>query len=70
MFISIFVLITEAALLLLIGGFIGVGLGRRSETANNLYDRGRAELDRLQREKDEAEAELRIALAKLKDNGL
>jgi hypothetical protein len=67
-----FNLITILALgaCLVIGAFIGVGLGRRSKTANSLYDRGRAELDEAQRRADDLEARLRIALNKLKDNGL
>lgn len=70
MYLSIFAIVLFAVLLLVIGAFIGVGLGRRSNSANAYYDRGRAELDKLQQQKDDAEAKLRIALAKLKDNGL
>lgn len=54
-------LITIAVLaaVLLIGGFIGVGLGRRSSTANAYYDRVRKEADELREKLREAEAKLR-----------
>jgi hypothetical protein len=56
-----FNLITIIALAaaLLIGGFIGVGLGRRSTTANAYYDKIRAEADSLRARLNEAEAQLR-----------
>lgn len=44
---------------LLIGGFIGVGLGRRSTTANAYYDRIRKEADDLRARAEIAEAKLR-----------
>lgn len=56
-----FNLITILALAaaLVIGGFIGVGLGRRSTTANAYYDRFRKEADELREQLREAEAKLR-----------
>ena len=44
---------------LLIGGFAGVGLGRRSKTANAVYDRGREEYQELLDRAERAEAKLR-----------
>lgn len=58
-----FATIIALAIGLVIGGFIGVGLGRRSTTANAYYDSIRKEADRVREE-------LREARAKLKDNGL
>lgn len=56
-----FNLITILALAaaLVIGGFIGLGLGRRSATANTYYDRIRKEADELREKLREAEAQLR-----------
>lgn len=56
-----FNLITLVALAaaLVVGGFIGVGLGRRSNTANDYYDRIRKEADELREQLREAEAQLR-----------
>ena len=70
MYISILLLLLIIGAALVLGAFIGVGLGRRSAKANSIYDRGRAELDKVQRRADDAEAKLRIALQKLRDNGL
>lgn len=52
--------ILTLAAALVVGGFIGVGLGRRSTTANAYYDR-------IRKEADEAKEKLRIAEAKLRD---
>lgn len=42
------------------GGFVGVGLARRSKTANDYYDRARARWD-------ETEAQLRAEIQRLQD---
>ena len=47
-------------LALLVGALIGVGLGRRSKTANEYYDRARATWDM-------REAQLKAQIEELKD---
>lgn len=56
-----FNLITLGALAaaLALGALIGVGLGRRSSTANKYYDRARKEAEELREKLREAEAQLR-----------
>lgn len=56
--------IIALALGLVIGAFIGVGLGRRSSTANEYYDRMRKEADDLRARAEQAEAQLRASLKK------
>ena len=55
---NLITLITLAAALVL-GVFIGVGLGRRSSKANEYYDRIRKEADELRERAERAEAQLR-----------
>jgi hypothetical protein len=61
-----FTLYTLIALLvgLAVGGFLGVGLARRSTTANEYYDRIRLEADQLRERAEAGEAKLRAATKK------
>lgn len=57
-----FATIIALAIGLVIGGFLGVGLGRRSSTANAYYDKIRLEADELRERAEAAEAKLRAVL--------
>lgn len=57
-----FATILALAIGLVIGAFVGVGLGRRSTTANAYYDKIRLEADELRERAEKAEAQLRAAL--------
>lgn len=52
--------IVAAVVFSLAGGFVGIGLGRRSSTANAYYDSYRARFD-------EVEAQLRAEIQDLRD---